>query len=70
VNAPRNPAIACAAVGTGLWGGFEFVDSVHQVQSVHLPIKENVALYKKLADFYPSRELSIRFGPQACCARN
>ena len=49
-------AAACAAVGTGLWGGFEFVDSIHQVQSVHLPIKENVAIYERLLPIFIQAE--------------
>ncbi len=42
-------AAAVAAVGAGLWKGFEKVDEVHRVQSVEKPIASNVEVYQKLA---------------------
>jgi xylulokinase len=41
-------AAAVAAVGAGLWKGFEKVDKVHQVQSVASPIPTNVETYQRL----------------------
>ena len=41
-------AAALAAVGAGLWKGFEKVDEVHQVQSVQRPIPGNVEAYRRL----------------------
>ncbi len=41
-------AAAVAAVGAGLWKGFDAVDGVHQVQSVHKPIPANVQKYRRL----------------------
>ena len=41
-------AAALAAVGSGLWKGFEKVDEVHQVQSVQRPIPGNVEAYRRL----------------------
>ena len=41
-------AAAVAAIGAGLWNGFEKVDEVHQVQGVQRPITENVEKYRRL----------------------
>jgi xylulokinase len=41
-------AAAVAAVGAGLWDGFEKIDRVHQVQAVAEPIPENAAAYENL----------------------
>ena len=42
-------AAAVAAVGAGLWKGFDKVDEAHQVQGVEKPIARNVEIYRKLA---------------------
>lgn len=41
-------AAALAAVGVGLWHGFEKIDEVHKIESISEPMPENVALYQKL----------------------
>ncbi len=41
-------AAAVAAVGAGLWSGFERIDRVHHVEDVAEPLEENVAIYEKL----------------------
>jgi xylulokinase len=41
-------AAAIAAVGTGVWDSFEIIDSIHQVEDITYPIKENNAVYEKL----------------------
>jgi xylulokinase len=42
-------AAAVAAVGTGLWKGFERVDEAHRVESVERPVSANAEVYRKLA---------------------
>ena len=42
-------AAAVAAVGAGLWSGFEKVDEAHGVESIEKPIAGNVETYRKLA---------------------
>ena len=42
-------AAAVAAVGVGLWKGFEKVDETHRVESIERPIRSNVETYRKLA---------------------
>jgi len=42
-------AAAVAAVGAGLWKGFEKVDEVHRIESVERPIPAHAAVYRKLA---------------------
>ena len=41
-------AAAVAAVGAGLWKGFDPVDGIHRVTSVETPIESNAAVYRKL----------------------
>jgi len=41
-------AAAVAAVGAGLWKGFDAVDEVHKVQDVRKPIPGNVEKYRRL----------------------
>ncbi|HUJ76491.1 MAG TPA: FGGY-family carbohydrate kinase, partial [bacterium] len=41
-------AAAVAAVGAGMWKGFDQVDRVHKVQSVEKPIPANVETYRRL----------------------
>ena len=41
-------AAAVAAVGAGLWSGFDKIDQVHQVEDVARPIPANTAVYEKL----------------------
>ena len=41
-------AAAVAAVGAGLWKGFERIDEIHQVQGVEKPIPANVESYRRL----------------------
>jgi xylulokinase len=41
-------AAAVAAVGAGMWKGFDKVDQVHKVQSVERPIPANVETYRRL----------------------
>jgi hypothetical protein len=46
-----------AAVGAGLWNGFDAVDGVHRVQDVQRPIPANVEKYRRLA---PAFEMQRR----------
>jgi xylulokinase len=41
-------AAAVAAVGAGLWKGFDAVDTVHKVQDVRKPVSANVEKYRRL----------------------
>jgi xylulokinase len=41
-------AAACAAVGMGLWEGFDFVDVIHQVEEVTYPAEAHNVVYEKL----------------------
>lgn len=41
-------AAAVAAVGAGLWSGFQQIDQVHQVEDVAVPVPENVQRYGRL----------------------
>jgi xylulokinase len=41
-------AAAVAAVGAGLWKGFDPIDEIHRVTSVETPIESNAAVYRKL----------------------
>jgi xylulokinase len=50
-------AAALAAVGAGIWKGFERVDEVHKVESIEKPIAANVEAYRKLM---PAFELARR----------
>lgn len=45
-------AAACAAVGTGLWNGFERIDELHEIEEIVEPIPENAAVYDKLIAMY------------------
>jgi xylulokinase len=45
-------AAAVAAVGAGLWDGFDKIDDVHQVEDTAEPIAGNVAVYQKLLPVY------------------
>jgi xylulokinase len=53
-------AAACAAVGTGLWESFEFIDEIHQVQDVIQPIPQHTTVYEKVLPVFmqASRYLS------------
>jgi len=58
-------AAACAAVGANLWESFDFVDDIHQVQSVTLPVPENVRIYEKtLPIFIKSEQYLAELGDQ------
>jgi xylulokinase len=50
-------AAAVAAVGAGLWKGFDTIDQVHKVQSVEKPLPRNVQLYRRLM---PAFEMARR----------
>jgi xylulokinase len=41
-------AAALAAVGSGLWNGFEHIEALHRVEATAEPVVENVALYDRL----------------------
>ena len=41
-------AAAVAAVGSGLWKGFDVVDGLHQVQGVQKPVPANAEKYRRL----------------------
>ena len=41
-------AAAVAAVGAGLWKGFDMIDKVHKVESVEKPLPRNVQSYRRL----------------------
>ena len=45
-------AAAVAAIGIGLWKSFEKIDSIHQVEDISRPIKDNVIKYNKLLEAY------------------
>jgi xylulokinase len=45
-------AAACAAVGTGLWSGFDRIDSLHTIEERGSPIPANAAFYDKLMTIY------------------
>ena len=45
-------AAAVAAVGAGLWSGFDRIDEVHQVEDVAEPIAENTKAYEKLLPIF------------------
>lgn len=49
-------AAACAAVGTGLWPSFDFVDDVHKVESITKPIPSNTRVYEKLLPIFNKSE--------------
>jgi xylulokinase len=50
-------AAAVAAVGAGLWKGFDSVDGIHKVQGVQRPIPQNVEKYRRLM---PAFEMARR----------
>jgi len=45
-------AVACAAVGTGLWNDFEQIDKLHKTESVCEPVRENVEIYRQMFEIY------------------
>jgi xylulokinase len=45
-------AAACAAVGTGLWNGFDRIDSLHTIEEQAAPIPKNAAFYDELMKVY------------------
>ena len=45
-------AAACAAVGTGLWDSFEYVDQIHKVMDVTEPDAGHSDLYEKILPVY------------------
>jgi xylulokinase len=45
-------AAACAAVGTGLWSGFDRIDSLHTIEERVEPVPENAAFYDRLMEIY------------------
>ena len=45
-------AAAVAAVGAGLWSGFERIDQVHRAEDVAEPLAENANVYEKLLPLF------------------
>lgn len=45
-------AAALAAVGCGMWDGFEQIDRIHKVEEVHKPQSERVREYNKILEVY------------------
>jgi xylulokinase len=45
-------AAALAAVGTGQWGGFDRIDTLHEVEDRTLPDAGNVGVYRALQPLY------------------
>jgi xylulokinase len=52
-------AAACAAVGTGLWKGFDFVDQIHEVQDVIHPDPLHTAIYEKVLPIFVQAGLHL-----------
>ncbi len=58
-------AAACAAVGTGLWDSFEYVDEIHQVEDITQPIAANTMIYEKLLPaFWQAEQCLSELGDQ------
>lgn len=49
-------AAACAAVGVGLWNDFDFVDDVHQVESITTPVFAHNQVYEQLLPVFQHSE--------------
>jgi xylulokinase len=45
-------AAALAAVGTGLWHGFEKIDEIHRIEEIASPIATNNKIYEKLLPIF------------------
>ena len=45
-------AMACAAVGLGLWPGFERVREAHKIRSAFQPIEENARVYRRILPLF------------------
>ncbi len=52
-------AAACAAVGTGIWKGFDLVDSLHTIEQTVTPAAENIEKYNKLMKVYTAATNSL-----------
>jgi xylulokinase len=52
-------AAACAAVGTGLWESFDFVDQIHEVQDVIHPDPQHTAIYEKVLPIFVQAGLHL-----------
>ncbi|MBN2323044.1 MAG: FGGY-family carbohydrate kinase [Spirochaetes bacterium] len=62
-NAGSLGAAVIAAVGSGLWKSFAIIDSIHQIEDISRPIKDNVKKYQKLVEAYRySWEFLSKFG--------
>jgi xylulokinase len=58
-------AAACAAVGAGLWEGFDMVDDIHKVQSSTNPNPEHNKIYEQLLPvFHQSEQYLSNLGDQ------
>lgn len=45
-------AVACAAVGTGMWSSFDFIDEIHKIEDITQPNPANTANYEKVLPIY------------------
>lgn len=45
-------AAACAAVGTGLWSGFDRIDELHTITERICPVPQNVDFYDRYMELY------------------
>jgi xylulokinase len=52
-------AAACAAIGTGLWKSFDYVEEVHRVIDVQEPSPEHTAVYDRLLPLFSRAEKSL-----------
>ncbi len=52
-------AAACAAVGTGLWDSFDFVDEIHQVEDITCPDFERASAYEKVLPVFSQAGLYL-----------
>ncbi len=52
-------AAACAAVGSGVWDGFEFVDDVHELESTIPPNADTVAVYERMMPLFAKAEAHL-----------
>jgi xylulokinase len=52
-------AAACAAVGTGLWENFEYVDHLHEIEDISHPIQDHINIYRDLLPVFKKSEQSL-----------
>jgi xylulokinase len=52
-------AAACAAVGTGMWDSFEYVDQIHQIIDITEPDPGRTTVYEKLLPVYHEAAIAL-----------